>query len=250
MVLSGYRWPVSLAALALLGASTGRAASQYRPAMPNGCPADGKWAREGDWAWECRYRADNERLIAAKTKIDVVFMGDSITEGWAIADPSFFGPGRVDRGISGQTSPQILDRFTPDVLRLHPRVVHVIAGTNDIAGNTGAMTLEWTENVIRNMAEHARAAGIRVVIGSVLPARVFGWKKEKRPAVAIATLNRWLHDYADRRGFTYADYYTAMAESDGGMPARLSRDGVHPNKAGYAIMRPIAEAAIAKALAR
>jgi lysophospholipase L1-like esterase len=125
-----------------------------------------------------------------------------------------------------------------------------MAGTNDIAGNGGQMSLEWTENVISGMAEAARAWRIRVVIGSVLPARAFGWRKEIHPATAIAALNRWLRDYAARRGFVYADYYSAMAESDGGLPASLSRDGVHPNKAGYAIMRPIAEAAIAQALAR
>jgi lysophospholipase L1-like esterase len=171
-------------------------------------------------------------------------MGDSITEGWAYADPDFFAPGRVDRGISGQTSPQMLLRFRQDVIALKPRVVHIMAGTNDIAGNTGPMSLDWTENVIRRMAEHARANGIRVVIGSVLPARAFGWKKEIRPAASIAQLNQWLRDYAKRRGFVYADYYSAMAESDGGLPALYSRDGVHPNKAGYAVMRPIAEAAI------
>ncbi|THD36540.1 MAG: GDSL family lipase [Sphingomonas sp.] len=250
MAVSAFPWRVSLVALALLGASTRPAMPARQIAMPNGCPTDGKWAREGDWAWECRYRAENQRLIASRAKIDIVFIGDSITEGWAIADPAFFAPGRIDRGISGQTSPQMLDRFTPDVLELKPRVVHIMAGTNDIAGNSGAMSLEWTENVIRHMAEYARAHGIRVVIGSVLPARAFGWRKEQRPAVAIAALNRWLRNYANRRGFAYADYYSAMAESDGGLPARLSRDGVHPNKAGYAIMRPIAEAAIAKALAR
>ena len=139
--------------------------------------------------------------------------------------------------------------FTPDVLRLRPRAVHIMAGTNDIAGNTGPMSVEATEATIRRMAEAARKRGIRVVIGSVLPARAFGWNKEIHPAAAIAALNRWLSDYAARRGFAYADYYSAMAESDGGLPASLSRDGVHPNKAGYAIMRPIAEAAIARALA-
>ena len=241
---SRFRWLASLSFLTLIGAAD-------NPAV---CPADGswrsQWMREGDWAWSCRYRADDELLIESKRKVDIVFMGDSITEGWAIADPSFFGPTRIDRGISGQTSPQMLLRFEQDVLTLRPRVVHIMTGTNDIAGNTGQMTLEWTENVISRMAEAARARRIRVVIGSVLPARAFGWNKEIHPAATIAALNRWLRDYATRRGFVYADYHSAMADSDGGLPASLSRDGVHPNKAGYAIMRPIAEAAIAKALAR
>jgi lysophospholipase L1-like esterase len=125
-----------------------------------------------------------------------------------------------------------------------------MTGTNDIAGNTGETSLDAVEANIRRMVETARAARIRVVIGSVLPARAFGWKNSVRPAIAIAVLNRWLRDYAAAHGIAYADYYTPMAASDGGMRPGLSRDGVHPNKAGYAIMRPIAEAALAKALMR
>jgi lysophospholipase L1-like esterase len=138
----------------------------------------------------------------------------------------------------------MLLRFAPDVLALKPDVVHIMAGTNDIAGNTGPMTLEQSEANIRKMAEMAHAKGIKVVIASVLPARAFGWKPDVRPATAIARLDSWLRGYARSRGFAYADYYTAMAEPDGGMPATLSFDGVHPNAKGYAVMRPIAEAAI------
>ncbi len=232
---SAFRSLASLLPIALLGATAG---------SPATCPADGRWDRTADFGWTCRYRTDDVRLIAAKADVSVVFMGDSITEGWAIGDPTFFANGQVDRGISGQTTPQMVIRFAPDVLALKPRVVHIMGGTNDIAGNTGPMTIAQTEANIRRMAEMAHARGIRVVIASILPARAFGWKKEARPAATIAELNQWLRDYAKRRGFVYADYYSAMAESDGGLPASLSRDGVHPNKAGYAVMRPIAEAAI------
>lgn len=231
--MSAYRSLVSLAALALIGATA-----------PAPCPTDGKWDRQADFGWTCRYRADNLKLTTARTPVPVVFMGDSITEAWALVDKGFFDGGRVDRGISGQTTPQMLLRFDQDVLALKPAIVHIMAGTNDIAGNTGATTLAEIERNIRRMVELAKARGIRVVIGSVLPARAFGWKNKVRPAVPIAELNQWLHDYARANGVIYADYYSAMATSDGGLPLALSRDGVHPNKAGYAIMRPIAEAAI------
>jgi lysophospholipase L1-like esterase len=233
--MSAYRSLVSLAALALIGAT----------AAPAPCPADGNWDRTADFGWTCRYRADNANLLETRTTVPIVFMGDSITEGWMIADRSFFDGGRVDRGISGQTTSQMLLRFEPDVLALNSAIVHIMAGTNDIAGNTGEAPLPAIERNIRRMAEMAKARGIRVIIGSVLPARAFGWKNSVRPAVPIAELNQWLRDYARANGAIYADYYSAMATSDGGLPLALSRDGVHPNKAGYAIMRPIAEAAVA-----
>jgi lysophospholipase L1-like esterase len=235
MAKSRFRSLASLLPIALLGAMAG---------SPAACPTDGRWDRAADFGWTCHYRTDNNKLIASRSDISVVFMGDSITEGWAIGDPAFFANGRVDRGISGQTTPQMVIRFAPDVLALKPRMVHIMGGTNDIAGNTGPMTIAQTEANIRRMAEMAHAQRIKVVIASILPARAFGWKKEVRPAAAIAELNQWLRDYAKRRGFVYADYYSAMAESDGGLPTRYSRDGVHPNKAGYALMRPIADAAI------
>jgi len=233
--MSNFQWLVSLFALSLTGATAG---------TPVTCPTDGKWDKQADFPWTCRYRDDNRRLIETKAPVKVVFMGDSITEGWLRADPAFFAAGWIDRGIGGQTTPQMVQRFRQDVLALKPRIVHIMAGTNDIAGNTGAITLAQTEANIRSMAEAARGAGIRVVIGSVLPARAFAWRKESRPAPAIIELNRWLRDYARSRGFTYADYHSAMAESDGGLPLSLSTDGVHPNKTGYAVMDPIAAKAI------
>lgn len=238
--MSCYRWLASLASLALAGAAP----------SPASCPADGKWDRAGDFGWTCRYRADDARLIAAIEKVSVVFMGDSITEGWAMADPAFFADARVDRGITSQTTEQMLLRFRQDVIALKPAVVHVMAGTNDIAADASEGSVATIVANIRRMADIARAARIRVVIGSVLPARVFGGGNKVRPATAIAALNRRLRDYAAAHRIAYADYYTPMAASDGGMSPGLSRDGVHPNKAGYAVMRPIADAAIAKALAR
>lgn len=234
MAMSNFRSLASLTALALT------ASAAPRPS----CPADGQWNKQADFGWTCRYRNEDRALIAAKAKVAVVFMGDSITEGWKAIDPAYFGEGRIDRGISGQTTPQMVLRFDQDVIALHPAVVHIMAGTNDIAGNTGPMTLAQTEANIRRMAELAHRHGIGVVIGSVLPARAFPWRKDVQPAAQIVQLNQWLRDYARRRGFVYADYYNAMAEPDGGLPARLSADGVHPNAAGYAVMRPIAEAAI------
>ncbi|UIJ43686.1 SGNH/GDSL hydrolase family protein [Sphingomonas cannabina] len=235
--------PASAALLSLQAAAPAQTAAAT-------CPADGKWSREADFGWLCRYRADNQALSAARTKVRIVFMGDSITEGWIRTDPGFFRSDRVDRGISGQTTPQMSLRFAQDVVALKPAVVHIMAGTNDIAGNTGPMTQADTEREIRKMVRQARAAGIRVVIGSVLPAGAFRWRPGIQPAQRIIALNRWLRSYARANGLVYADYHSAMAAPDGSMKPGLAADGVHPNADGYAIMRPIAEAAIAKALKR
>lgn len=193
----------------------------------------------------CRYRDEN-RALAARPR--VVFMGDSITEGWIKTDPSLFTGGLVDRGISGQTTPQMLVRFREDVIALRPQAVHIMAGTNDIAGNTGAATIETVQGHLASMAELARAHGIKVLLASVPPAGAFPWSPDKRPAPQIAALNTWLRDYAGRNGFTYVDYHSAMARPDGAMKPGLADDGVHPTVAGYAVMRPIALAAIERTL--
>jgi acyl-CoA thioesterase I len=186
----------------------------------------------------------------------VVFMGDSITEGWGMkatatspARGEFF-PGKpyVNRGISGQTTPQMLVRFRQDVILLKPKVVVLLAGTNDIAENTGKETLEEIGNNIASMSDLARANGIRVVLCSVLPASDFHWHKGLEPAPKIKALNAWMKDYAAKNGFVYVDYYSPMANSEGGLKAELSPDGVHPNKAGYELMAPLAEFGIAEAL--
>lgn len=198
-----------------------------------------------DFGQLCRYRAQNTVLKASKEPVSVVFMGDSITDNWIGADSNFFTHGLVNRGISGQTTPQMLVRFRQDVIELHPRTVHIMAGTNDIAGVTGAATMETVEGNIQSMAEMARANGINVVLASTPPAVAFPWNPDKKPAPQIVAFNNWLRSYAAENRFVYVDYYTALADADGGMKPGLSTDGVHPTPAGYAIMRPIALAAIA-----
>ena len=210
-----------------------------------------------DWAFMAKYRAANQELPApARGQARVVFMGDSITEGWgqhgAVAplDRAAFFPGKpyVNRGISGQTTPQMLVRFRQDVIELKPKAVVVLAGINDIAENTGKMTLEETEGNLASMSEIARANGIRVVLCSVLPASEFHWHKGLEPAPKVKALNAWIREYAAKNGFVYVNYYSRMANSEGGLGPELSPDGVHPNKAGYEIMAPLAEAGIAEAL--
>ncbi|MGB7284079.1 MAG: SGNH/GDSL hydrolase family protein [Candidatus Acidiferrum sp.] len=210
-----------------------------------------------DWAYLGKFRdADKELPPPAKGEIRVVFLGDSITEGWGMkataTSPArgVFFPGKpyINRGISGQTSPQMLVRFRQDVIDLKPKVVVVLAGTNDIAQNTGPMTLAETEGYIASMSQLARASAIRAVLCSVLPSSDFPWHKGLDPASKIRELNAWIKEYAAKNGFVYVDYYSAMANSDGGMKDGVSLDGVHPNAAGYAIMAPLAEAGIAAAL--
>lgn len=210
-----------------------------------------------DWAFLAKYRdADASLPPAQPGETRVVFMGDSITEAWGMkatatspARGEFF-PGKLylNRGISGQTTPQMLVRFRQDVILLKPKVVVLLAGTNDIAENTGKETQEEIAGNITSMAELARASGIRVVLCSVLPASDFSWHKGLEPAPRIKALNAWLRDYAAKNSFVYVDYYTPMANPEGGLKPELSPDGVHPNKAGYDIMAPLAEAAIAAAL--
>jgi lysophospholipase L1-like esterase len=177
----------------------------------------------------------------------VVFMGDSITQGWKL-DESFPGKPYINRGISGQTSPQMLVRFRQDVIDLKPKVVVILAGTNDIAGNTGPMTLEQTEENIASMAELAEANRIRVVLCSILPAFDYGWAPGLTPAPKIAEVNAWIRGFALAKGFVYVDYYSAMKDDRGGLPPTLSVDGVHPLPAGYQAKAPLAEAGIEKAL--
>jgi len=199
-----------------------------------------------------RYAAENAKTAApAPGEQRVVFMGDSITEGWHFDGPDGSFPGKpfINRGISGQTSPQMLVRFRQDVVDLQPNAVVILAGTNDIAGNTGPMTIEQTEDNIRDMAEIANSNHIRVVICSVLPAFDFPWRRGLEPAPKINALNAWIKSFAAEKGFVYVDFHSAMKDARDGLPATLSKDGVHPNPAGYAVMAPLVEAGIAKALA-
>ncbi len=215
-------------------------------------PAVHAQAAPQDWAALGRYAKANAELPPpAVGEQRVVFMGNSITQGWAPAFATqFAGKPYIGRGISGQTTPQMLVRFRQDVIALAPRVVVILAGTNDIAGNTGPSTLEMIQDNIASMSELAQANGIRVVLCSVLPVFDYPWKPGLEPAPKIVTLNTWIRAYAQSHGAEYADFHGAMADARQGLPRELAPDGVHPNAAGYAVMGPIVEQAIAAALAK
>jgi lysophospholipase L1-like esterase len=197
-----------------------------------------------DWPGLCRFRSANARVLSRSSSPRVVFMGDSITENWQLADPEFFDGRVVNRGISGQTTAQMLVRFRADVVALRPRIVHILAGTNDVAGNTGPMTTQDFENNIMSMVDLAQANGITVVVASIPPAASFTWRPEVKPVPTITALNEWLREYCAQQDIRYVDYYSALAGSAGEFPAELSNDGVHPNLNGYAIMRRLAEDAL------
>ncbi len=204
-----------------------------------------------DWANLGRYRAEDASLPPANGEERVVFMGDSITDFWGRRGSKFF-PGKpyVNRGISGQTTPQMLVRFRPDVIALKPRVVVILAGTNDIAGNTGPETLEEIEGNLASMAELAQANGIRVVLASVMPVCDYiGPQTTRRPPEKIVALNTWIKDYCARNGAVYLDYYSAMLDEHSMLKKELTNDGLHPNAAGYEVMAPLASKAIETALA-
>ena len=205
-----------------------------------------------DWPNLNRYHAENAKLPdPAPGEQRVVFLGGSITDGWGRGQGVFF-PGKpyVNRGISGQTTPQMLDRFQQDVLHLHPTVVVILAGINDIAGNTGPETLDVIEDNFRSMVALAKQSHVRVVLSSVLPASYFPWHAGLKPAAEVKELNTWLEGYAHEQGATFLNYYPALVDKDGGMRPELATDkAVHPNTAGYALMQPLAEQAIAAALA-
>lgn len=212
--------------------------------QPNTAPALQPPLLLTDWAWLGRYRDENAKLIASGAKVNAVFLGDSITEGWVHADPNFFSTGNVGRGISAQTTPQLLVRMHADVIALKPRVVHILAGTNDIAQNTGPMRPEDTHNNIMAMCEIARAHGIRIVLGSVPPASKYWWHPELQPKAAALALNEWLRSYAKDIGAVHADYAAVLTDEQGAVKPNLAQDEVHPTPEGYAVMRRVAEAAI------
>lgn len=214
-----------------------------------------------DWPALARYRDENAKTaVPNKDEKRVVFLGDSITDGWHNPDNGGFFPGKpyVNRGISGQTTPQMLIRFRPDVIALKPEVVVILAGTNDIAGNTGPMTLQAIEDNLTSIAELARAHGIRVVFASLLPVSDYEKTAEgqprnqttRRPPETIKALNEWMKKYVDENKLTYLDYYSAMVDDKGFLKDELSNDGLHPNAQGYLVMNPLAEKAIAESLKR
>ena len=202
-----------------------------------------------DWPNIQRYDEDNQKLKSMPDKNRVVFMGNSITEGWKNADPDFFSKNPyVDRGISGQTTPQMLARFRQDVIALKPAVVVILAGINDIAQNTGYISLEDTYGNIVSMAELAKANNIKVVLSSTLPAYDFPWRPGLQPAEKVVALNKMLKDYATQNNIVYVDYFSAMKDERNGLPASLAKDGIHPTLDGYKIMEPLVQKGIAEAL--
>ena len=221
------------------------AGALFLPAAARAAQAEESWEDKHqrqlkeDWPWLGRYAGDNEKLIASGRRVDIVFMGDSITEGWASKHPAFFTPGRVCRGISGQTTPQMVLRMMADVIALKPRLIHIMAGTNDIAGNTGKITLQQSCDNLRMMTELAQANGIKVLLGSVPPADHFPWRPGLETVQPIRAINTWLKDYARRARAAYVDYTGVLATEAGAMKPGMAYDGVHPTEQGYAAMESV-----------
>jgi len=202
-----------------------------------------------DWAQLSYYREANAAVpapVAGEQR--VVFYGASIVEYWKTRGSFFPGKPYIDRGISGQTTAQMLVRFRQDVINLHPKAVVILGGTNDVAGNLGPMTPEMTEGNWQSMAELAKASGIAVILASVTPATDFPWHRGLKPADKIRTLNAWMKNYCESHGAIFLDLHSVLSDADGGMKDGLHLDGVHPNAKGYALMEPPTQAAIDRAL--
>ena len=204
-----------------------------------------------DWANLSKYETENKSLQPKKSgEKRIVLMGDSITEFWLKIQSDFFSnkPYYIGRGISGQTTPQMLVRFRQDVINLQPDVVVILAGVNDIAGNTGPTTNEKIVENIISMIELAHANKIKVILCSVLPAANFNWRPNDKAAATIIQLNQLIKSYADKHHIPYIDYHAVMADASNGLPKEFSNDGVHPNLKGYQIMEPLLEKAIQQIL--
>lgn len=236
---------------ALLGGLGAGAISGLAGLSPAATPAARAGGPVQDFAGLNRYRQANARLgQPAPNENRVVFMGDSITDAWPrVAGEFFASRPYIGRGISGQTTQQMLIRFRPDVIRLQPKVVVILGGTNDLAGNTGPATPEEIQGNLMSMAELAKANGIRVVLASILPATDFPWRPEHpNPAQQILAMNTWIKAYAAQNGLVYLDYHSAMANEQQGLRSEYAQDAVHPNRAGYLVMAALAEKAIAETL--
>ncbi len=201
-----------------------------------------------DWANLAKYETQNNQLPSKQSgEKRIVLMGDSITEFWSQLQPDFFtNTSYINRGISGQTTPQMLIRFRPDVLNLHPDVVVILAGVNDIAGNTGPSTNDAIFGNIISMVELAKANAIKVILCSVLPANNFYWRPNEKAAETIIQLNQLIQSYAKQHHIPYVDYHSAMADAKNGLPKEFSEDSVHPNLKGYQTMQPLLEKAVQK----
>lgn len=210
-----------------------------------------KWSEQRlDWPNLAHYKEANALLGEPKeVEVRVVFMGNSITAGWIKQSPAFFSSNHyVNRGISGQTTPQMLLRFKQDVVHLRPEVVVLLCGINDIAENTGPTSLGMIEDNICSMVELARANDIKVVLCSLLPAIAFPWRPQIKPMEQVKALNQWLADYTKKEGLPFVDYHAALADGQMGMPKEYAADGIHPTSEGYRIMEPLVQEGIAKAL--
>jgi len=246
--------PLLVIALAA-GSATRLSAQGATPPVATTAAQAAAAAREHDLAADPaglkRYHEANAKLPPpAPGENRVVFMGDSITDSWGnIFDRCFPGKPYVGRGISGQTTQQMPVRFRPDVTALHPKLVVILAGTNDIAGNTGRTSQEMIQDNLISMVELARCNGIKPVLVSVLPAGDYSWRSGMEPAEKIVRLNAWIRDYAAQQGVVFVDCHTPMSNEHHAMKGELAGDGVHPNESGFAIMSPLVEAGIARALA-
>ncbi|WP_282019028.1 SGNH/GDSL hydrolase family protein [Salegentibacter mishustinae] len=204
---------------------------------------------EQDWANLKKYNAQNEKIIENQDFPDVVFMGNSITEGWINAQPEFFKNNNyAGRGIGGQTTPQMLIRFMPDVVNLNPKAVVILTGTNDIAGNTGFSSVDMITNNIQAMAQLAEANNIKVILASILPVYDYPWRPGLEPVQKIAEINTWIKKYTEENKHTYLDLFTPLKDQKEGLPKRYSEDGVHPNLEGYRVMAPLTKKAIQNTL--
>lgn len=224
--------------------------SKFPP--PDGPAEERYWAdleqlKNLDWPDLCHYVGENRAVTGP---VRAVFMGDSITEFWKPASPAFFGPGLLDRGISGQTTGQMVLRFQTDVIALKPRVVHLLAGTNDAASNTGPQRPIDVENNLRTMVELSRLHGVRVILGTVPPAASFFWQKGLDPRARIAELNDWIRAFARREHLALVDYHAVLADPDGSFREALSNDGVHPNRDGYRAMERALQPVLVRELGR
>ena len=199
-----------------------------------------------DWPQLSRYSERNKQLgLPSKNEHRVVFMGNSITEGWSTIFPEFFeGKQYINSGISGQTTPQMLIRFRPDVIDLKPKVVLILAGINDIAGNTGPSTVKMISDNIISMAELANANNIKVIISSILPAKDFPWSPDMNPPLKILAVNKIIEQYAKANNMIYLDYYSSMVDKNFALIENYGSDGVHPNRKGYQVMSSLADKAI------
>ena len=206
--------------------------------------------KKKDWAQFGRYEKSNTEVLARDVRPDVVFMGNSITDGWARQDPKFFEENNfVGRGIGGQTSSEMLVRFRRDVIDLNPKCVVILSGTNDIAQNNGYIKPENTLGNIISMCELAKANGIKVILCSITPTSVFGWRREVNPVPLIAELNKMIEAYAKENGIYYLNYHPALTDEKGGIPAKWSNDTCHPNLECYrTVMEPMVCEAINKVL--